>query len=77
MENLIYMNKKIKIFNLKDNAQYEDEIEYWINVPPEEKLSILQELREQYIRLFNKQELYNESRKGLRRVYKITKLSQS
>lgn len=71
------MEKRIKKYNLHDSAQYEDEIEYWKKVLPEEKLSILQELREQYIELFNKQELYNESRKGLRRVYKITQLSRS
>lgn len=68
---------KIKKYKIKDVKQYEDEIEYWKQISPEEKLSILQELREQYIQLFNKQELYNESRKGLRRVYKITKLTQS
>jgi len=71
------MDKRIKKYNLNDPAQYEDEIEYWLKVPPEEKLSIAQELREQYIKLFNKQKLYDESRKGLRRVYKIIKLSQS
>lgn len=72
------MNKnQIKKYNLKDPKQYEDDIEYWKNISSEEKLSILQELREQYILLYNKQELYNESRKGLRRFYKITKLSQS
>ena len=71
------MDKKIKIYNINDPAQYEDEIEYWVNVPPEEKLSITQELREQFIKIFNKQKLYDESRKGLRRVYKIIKLSQS
>ena len=70
------MNRVIKKYKLNDPAQYEDKIEYWLKVPPEEKLSILQDLREQYIHLFNKQELYNESRKGLRRVYRITKLSQ-
>ena len=71
------MEKRIKIYNLNDQAQYEDDIEYWLNISPEEKLSISQELREQYIKLFNKQKLYDESRKGLRRVYKIIKLSQS
>ena len=71
------MDKKIKIYNINDPAQYEDEIEYWSKVSPEEKLSITQDLREQYIKLFNKQKLYDESRKGLRRVYKIIKLSQS
>lgn len=71
------MNKQIKKYNLNDPKQYEDEIEYWSKISPEEKLSITQELREQYIILFNKQKLYDESRKGLRRVYKIIKLSQS
>jgi hypothetical protein len=71
------MDKRIKKYNLNDPAQYEDEIEYWSKVSPEEKLSITQDLREQYIKLFNKQKLYDESRKGLRRVYKIIKLSQS
>jgi hypothetical protein len=68
------VNKKIKIYKIDDLAQYEDEIEYWINIPPEEKLSIAQELREQYIKLFNKKELYDESRKGLRKYFKITRL---
>jgi hypothetical protein len=71
------MDKRIKIYNINDPAQYEDEIEYWSKISPEEKLSITQDLREQYIKLFNKQKLYDESRKGLRRVYKIIKLSQS
>ncbi|NWG27054.1 MAG: hypothetical protein HXY48_00820 [Ignavibacteriaceae bacterium] len=71
------MDKNIKIYNINDPAQYDDEIEYWLKVSPEEKLSIAQDLREQYIKLFNKQELYDESRRALRRVYKIIKLSQS
>ncbi len=69
--------KQIKRYQINDPKQYEDEIEYWRLISPDNKLSILQELREQYILLFNKQKLYNESRKGLRRVYKIIKLSQS
>ena len=68
---------QIKKYNLKNPKQYDDDIEYWRQVPPEEKLSRLQDLREQYIQLFNKQKLYNESRKGLRRVHKIIKLPQS
>jgi predicted Fe-S protein YdhL (DUF1289 family) len=71
------MEKVVKIYSLKDPSSSEEEIEYWKNIMPEEKLSILQALREQYIYLFNKQELYNESRKGLRRFYQVTKLSQS
>ena len=71
------MNKVIKVYKLNDRTQYEDEIEYWKDIDPEEKLSILQDLREQYIYFFKKQKLYNESRKRLRRFYKITQLSQS
>lgn len=71
------VSKQIKKYNIRDPQQYIDDIKYWLQISPEEKLNILQELREQYIQLFNKQELYNESRKGLRRVYKIIKLSQS
>ena len=69
------MNKVIKVYKLNDRTQYEDEIEYWKDIDPEEKLSILQDLREQYIYFFKKQKLYNESRKRLRRFYKITQLS--
>ena len=71
------VSKQIKKYNIRDPQQDKDDIKYWLQISPEEKLNILQELREQYIQLFNKQELYNESRKGLRRVYKIIKLSQS
>ena len=71
------VSKQIKKYNIRDPQQYKVDIEYWLQISPEEKLNILQELREQYIQLFNKQELYNESRKGLRRVYKFIKLSQS
>lgn len=41
------MNKRIKIYNINDPAQCEDEIEYWSKISPEEKLSIIQDLREQ------------------------------
>jgi len=76
IEDNLDMEKVIKKYKLDDPRQYDDEITYWRKVSPEEKLSMLQELREQYIQLFNKQELYNESRKGLRRVYKTSKRSQ-
>lgn len=71
------MEKRVKKYSLNDPKQDSEDLEYWMNIDPKEKLSILQDLREQYIELFNKQELYNESRKGLRRVYKIIKLSES
>ncbi len=68
---------QVKKYNLKDSRQVEDEVAYWKQISPDKKLEILQELREQYIVLFNKKELYDESRKGLRRVYRTVKLSQS
>jgi predicted Fe-S protein YdhL (DUF1289 family) len=71
------IEKQIKKYNLIDPKQYADEVDYWKGISSEEKLDILQELREQYILLYNKQEIYNESRKGLRRFYKVTKLSRS
>ncbi len=46
---------------------------YWGQKSGAERLDALQRLREQYIRLFKKEELYRESRKGLRRVYRITR----
>jgi len=52
------------------NAE-KDEINYWKGKSFEEKLTAVQILREQYIQLFNKQDEYDESRKRLRRVYRI------
>ena len=49
------------------------EVSFWQSKSSEEKISIVQELREQYIRLFNKENEYAESRKRLRRVYRIIK----
>lgn len=42
-----------------------DEVKFWNNKSYEEKLSIVQLLREQYIALYNKEEEYAESRKRL------------
>jgi hypothetical protein len=50
-----------------------DEIKFWNNKTYEEKLSIVQILREQYIALFNKEEEYAKSRKRLRRVCRVIK----
>lgn len=49
------------------------DIKFWKQVSSEEKLSTVQYLREQYINLFNKQDEYAESRKRLRRFYRIIK----
>jgi hypothetical protein len=56
----------------KDEADELDKVT-WLTKTPEEKLSTLQLLREQYIRFLNKQSLYRASRKGLRRVCRVIK----
>ncbi len=48
-----------------------EDLYFWRNKTAEERLAAVQFLREQFINLFNKQEEYNESRKRLRRVYRI------
>jgi predicted Fe-S protein YdhL (DUF1289 family) len=58
----------------RDQAEQKD-IEYWKSKSPEERLNILQDLREQHIRLFHKEDEYYEARKGLRRVYRIIERS--
>ncbi|MCP5061629.1 MAG: hypothetical protein GY936_04090 [Ignavibacteriae bacterium] len=69
------MKKVLKIINKKEQ-EIEDNL-YWGSTSAEYRLSVLQEIREQYIDLFNKRKEYNESRKGLRRVYRVIKQTQS
>ena len=64
--------KKVARVVRKDDADGFDAVA-WLTRTPEEKLSALQLLREQYIRFLNKQSLYRASRKGLRRVYRVIK----
>ncbi len=70
------MNSNKIILSIKktsvEEAQNADVL-FWQSKSSEERLTVLQELREQYIKLFNKQTEYNESRKRLRRVFKIIK----
>ncbi len=70
------MNSNKILFSIKktsaEEAQNADVL-FWQSKSSEERLTVLQELREQYIKLFNKQTEYNESRKRLRRVFKIIK----
>lgn len=61
------MDKIIRKISIED-AEKED-IEYWKLKTPEERLDILQVLREEYYIL------KNEDRKRLQRVYKIIKLT--
>jgi len=65
------MIKEAKLLNREQANQ--TNIEYWKSKSPEERLSCLQDLREQQIMLFNKTKAYHEARKGLRRVYRIVK----
>ena len=65
------MIKEAKITYLTEAER--DEVKFWNNKSFEEKLSIVQVLREQYIALYNKEEEYAESRKRLRRVCRIIK----
>ena len=65
------MVKEAKVI-YQSEAEKQD-IKFWKNVSIEEKLSTVQYLREQYIDLFNKQDEYAESRKRLRKFYRIIK----
>ncbi|MFZ1519720.1 MAG: hypothetical protein WAU11_13130 [Ignavibacteriaceae bacterium] len=65
------MIKEAKITYLTEAER--DEVKFWNSKSFEEKLSIVQVLREQYIALYNKEEEYAESRKRLRRVCRIIK----
>ena len=70
------MNSNKILFSIKKTSYKEAEeadVSFWQSKSSEERLTVLQELREQYIKLFNKQSEYNESRKRLRRVFKIIK----
>jgi predicted Fe-S protein YdhL (DUF1289 family) len=63
------MVKEIKI-TYRSKAET-DEINFWNSKSPAEKLSVVQILREQYISLYHKEKDYAESRKRLRRFYRV------
>lgn len=64
------MDKEIKIYNLKDSLQYEDEKRFWSEASIEFKIDALEEIRDSYFKLkkINKDEIS----KRLRSVYRIT-----
>ena len=64
------MDKEIKIYNLRDPAQYEDEKKFWDEASMEFKLNALEEIRESYFKLININK--DEISKGLRSIYRIT-----
>lgn len=68
------MKKTIRKIKQSDEAAAN--VEFWGTRTPEERISAVQVLREQYITLFQKEREYRESRKGLRRFYSVVKLSE-
>jgi len=56
--------KKV-ITKITVDQEVEENLLYWSAKTDSEKLSAIQELREQYFKFFNKQKEYNESRKRL------------
>jgi hypothetical protein len=63
------MEREIKVYELKDPKQYEDEKKFWENASIEFKLNALEEIRESYFKLknINKDEISS----GLRSIYRI------
>ncbi len=55
----------------KDEEEYHDLL-FWVHKTPAERLEAIQILRERDILQYGKENEYNESRKGLRRFYKVT-----
>ncbi len=65
------MEKEIRVLS-KEEAE-EADISYWKKSSPKERLEAVQHLRELWIEKFHKKDEYDESRKRLRRVYRIAK----
>jgi ribonuclease D len=68
------MQKTIRKIKQSDEAVAD--AEFWRTKTPEERISAVQILREQYISLFHKEREYRESRKGLRRICSVVKRSE-
>jgi hypothetical protein len=68
------MKSRIKIFDLKDQRQYEEEKIFWSRATIEFKINALETLRESYIKLFNINK--DEISKRLRRIYRVTEQKQ-
>jgi len=60
------MEKVVSKVSIKKET--ERNLEYWISKSDSEKISAVQDLREQYIKFYNKESEYNESRKRLLRM---------
>ncbi len=67
-------NKKIiRVFDLHDPSQYEDEKAYWDAQPAEHKLSVLEQIRSSAHKFGNRQSRDGDV-PGLRRVLRISEL---
>jgi hypothetical protein len=69
------MKSEVKIYNLKDPKQYEDEKSFWDSQSIEYKLNVLESIRESWIKL-NDNGKSDENLKGLRRVVRIVKMKK-
>jgi hypothetical protein len=66
------MEKVIRIYNLKDPKQYEDDREFWRSKTPEVKLQILEAIRKTGNKLTNKNKKpINGEQQRLCRVLRI------
>jgi hypothetical protein len=67
-ETLFDMEKRIKIYDLHDPQQYEDDREFWRNKTPREKLQALEMIRSAWYKFESNRD---ENQQRLRRVFRI------
>lgn len=70
---VILMEKRIKIYDLHDSQQYEDEKQYWAKKTPEEKLHALEVIRKTGYKLLSNSENFDGNQQRLRRVLRVVK----
>jgi hypothetical protein len=66
------MEKSVKIYDLHDPEQVEDEKKYWQSKTPEERLAAAESLRKRYMKLKG-----IDADQRLQRVFTITKRKKS
>ena len=69
------MEKVVRKIKLEEHEN--ETLEFWQSKTDIERISAIQVLREQFVVLYNKEDEYNESRKRLRRFYRVIKQVQS
>lgn len=62
------MKKKLKIYDIKDPAQYDDDIEYWKRKTPAEKVRMLEKMRNTWLKINGEK---HGDEQGLQRVLRI------